>query len=194
MAKRGTLSLAEQKYDTILAYVLDPEANPLPGELSEQFERVVQASRLLDRHPEPSQIVAKLQAKYNIGRNTAYQDIRLARELFKQDHKFDYDFWQAWQIKDILEAIRECKLAGKHKEWVAAHKVLKQVLGERPVVEEDPQRLEKNNIVIQLNNNGTLINLNHDIVRKLSKTEVQELTAAVYQPIDVEEAEAIMNS
>jgi hypothetical protein len=194
MAKKGTPSLSEQKYDIILAHVLDPVNSPLPGNLQVQFDRVLQAARLLDRHPEQSQIVAKLQAKYNIGRNTAYQDIRLARELFKMNHEFDYDFWQAWQIKDLLELIRECKLQGKHKEWVNAHKTLKLVLGEKPVAEEDPRRLEKNNIYLQLNNNGTIINISHETINKLNQKEIKELTAAVYQPINITEAEDIMNS
>lgn len=194
MAKKGKISLADQKYEIIMAHVLDPDNSPLPVEHQEQFNRVIQAARLMDRHPESSQIVAKLQAKYNIGRNTAYQDIRMARELFKMNHEFDFDFWQAWQIKDLLELIRECKLMGKHKEWANAHKTLKLVLGEKPVQEEDPRRIEKNVVYLQLNHNNTIINLNHETLKKLTQKELQELTAAIYQPIDDTEAENIMNS
>lgn len=194
MDKKGKLSLIDQKYETIMAHVLDPEHSPLPLHLQGQYDRVLQAARLIDRHPEASQIVAKLQAKYNIGRNTAYQDIRMARELFKMNHEFDFDFWQAWQIKDLLELIRECKLQGKHKEWRNAHETLKKVFGEKPVSEEDPRRLEKNNIYIQLNNNGTVVNIDQNVLSKLSKTDLMQLTEAVYQPITDVDAQEIMNS
>ncbi len=188
------LKLEDQRYESIMAHVLNPQSSPLPVELQPQLDRVLTAARLMDRHPDPSQIVAKMQAKYRIGRNTAYQDIRIARELFKQDHEFDFDFWKAWQIKDLLELIKECKLQGKHKEWANAHKILKLVIGEKPIQEEDPKRLEKNNIFIQLNNNQTVVNIPLDILNKLNKKELKELSEAVYQPIDEADAEEIMNS
>ena len=188
------LKLEDQRYEAIMAHILHPEDSPLPVELRPQLDRVLTAARLMDRHPESSQIVSKLQAKYMIGRNTAYQDIRIARELFKQDHEFDFDFWKAWQIKDLLELIHECKLQGKHKEWANAHKILKLVIGEKPIQEEDPRRLEKNNIFIQLNNNKSVFNIPIDVVSKLSKHEMQQLSEAVYQAIDESEASDIMNS
>lgn len=188
------LRLEDQRYEAIMAHILNPDASPLAPDLRVQLDRVLQAARLLDRHPDPSQIVAKMQAKYNVGRNTAYQDIRMARELFKMNNEFDYDFWKAWQIKDLLELIRECKIKGKHKEWVNAHKVLKAVIGESPIQEEDPRRLEKNNIFIQLNNNQTVVNIPLDVINKLSKQQLQELSEVVYQPVDESEAEDIMNS
>lgn len=188
------LRLEDQRYEAIMAHILNPDASPLAPDLQVQLDRVLQAARLLDRHPDPSQIVAKMQAKYNVGRNTAYQDIRMARELFKMNNEFDYDFWKAWQIKDLLELIRECKIKGKHKEWVNAHKVLKAVIGESPIQEEDPRRLEKNNIFIQLNNNQTVVNIPLDVINKLSKQQLQELSEVVYQPVDESEAEDIMNS
>ena len=182
--------LEDQKYEEIMAHILNPEKSPLSPALQIQLDRVLQASRLLDRHPDRSQIVAKLQAKYRIGRNTAYQDIRMATELFKMNNEFDYDFWQTWQIKDLLELIRECKLQGKHKEWVNAHKVHKAVIGEKPIQDEDPHRAEKTNVYIQLNNYNVPI----DVISKLNKTELQQLTEAAYQEIDENEATDIMNS
>lgn len=190
----ATLKLEDQRYEAIMAHILNPGQSPLAPDLQVQLDRVLQAARLLDRHPNPSQIVAKIQAKYNVGRNTAYQDIRMARELFKMNNEFDYDFWKAWQIKDLLELIRECRNKGKHKEWVNAHKVLKAVIGESPIHEEDPRRLEKNNIFIQLNNNETVVNIPLDVINKLSKQQLHELSEVVYQPIDDSEAEDIMNS
>lgn len=182
--------LEEQRYETIMAHVLHPETTPLPPDMAEQLDRVLTAARLLDRHPDRSQVAAKLQAKYRVGRNTAYRDIRMAAELFKAGHEFDFDFWQAWQIKDLLELIRECKLRGKLKEWANAHKVLKAVIGDRPIQEEDPRRAEKTNVYIQLNKYNVPI----EVISKLGKKDLQSLAEAAYREIDEGEAKEIMDS
>lgn len=187
--------LTDQKYEKILAHVLSPEESPLPVELQAQFDRLVQASRLLDRHPDTAQIVAKLQAKFNIGRNTAYQDIRFARELFVYQNDVHFDFLKAWQIKDILELIRECKQKNNLKEWRNAHETLTRALGERPEMPEDPRRLGKNNIYIQLNVNGKTYNLSPETLSIIGKKGIHELSEAVYATeITENDAEKIMNS
>lgn len=80
----------------------------------------------------PNNVIPRLLAKYNISRYRAQEDIRLAQELFKSKHTFDWEFWQTWQIKDLVETIRTCRLAGKHKERIAAQKVLREVIGDSP--------------------------------------------------------------
>lgn len=57
-------------------------------------------------------------------------------------------------IKDQIQLIRDCKLRGDLKNWNNAKKVLHQMIGERPASVEDPRRMEKNVINIQINNMG----------------------------------------
>ena len=190
MAKK----LENQKYELILAHILNPQESPLPAEQHEQLERVMTAARLLDRHPEQAHIVSKLQAKFRIGRNTAYADIRFARELFVMNNPMDWDFWHAWQIQDLCELIRECKMQGRYKEWQKAHETLHKIIGERPVQEEDPRRMEKNNIFIQLNDNSKTINLPIDVVSKLSKQDLKTISDATFQDISEEDAADLMES
>lgn len=182
-------SLEEQPYDVILAHILDPENSPLPDKYREEFNRVKYAAGALDEY-HPANVIPRLLTKYNISRNQARKDVRLAQELFKTKFTFDYDFWQQWQIKDLVETIRDCKLQGKHKERVAAHKVLKEIIGDKPMGEEDPRRMEKNIFYIQLNNNNTTVNIPMEKLKGLSQVEIQTIVAAMTTP-EVEDEEII---
>ena len=117
MSKKGLPSLAEQRHELIQQHIIDPENSPLPAELKEQFNRVLQVARLLDDYPNESHIINIMLAKYRMTTTQIRKDIALARELFKTNHTFDWDFWHSWQIKDQLELIRECKLKGDLKQW-----------------------------------------------------------------------------
>lgn len=182
-------TLSEQRYEVILAYILNPEDSPLPEEYREQFNRVKSAAQMLDDY-HPNNVIPRLLAKYNITRYRAQEDIRLAQELFKSKHTFDWEFWQTWQIKDLVETIRTCKLAGKHKERIAAQKVLREVIGDKPSGVEDPKRMEKNIFYVQLNNNNTTVNIPLDKLKGLSQDEIQIITAAMTTP-EVEDAQII---
>ena len=169
MSKKGLPSLAEQRHELIQQHIIDPENSPLPAELKEQFNRVLQVARLLDDYPNESHIINIMLAKYRMTTTQIRKDIALARELFKTNHTFDWDFWHSWQIKDQLELIRECKLRGDLKQWNNAKKTLAALIGEK-------------------------LNINLDTLRSLSHQDRKEIIDTLYQPIDDVQAEDIMNS
>ena len=98
MSKKGLPSLAEQRYEIIQQHIIDPENSPLPADMKEQFNRVLQVARLMDDYPNESHIINIMLAKYRISTTQVRKDIALAREMFKTNHTFDWDFWHAWQI------------------------------------------------------------------------------------------------
>ena len=176
MSKKGLPSLAEQRHELIQQHIIDPENSPLPAELKEQFNRVLQVARLLDDYPNESHIINIMLAKYRMTTTQIRKDIALARELFKTNHTFDWDFWHSWQIKDQLELIRECKLKGDLKQWNNAKKTLAALIGEKPEAIEDPRRMEKNVFYIQVNNGtGEKLNINLDTLRSLSHQDRKEI-------------------
>lgn len=183
-------NLALQHHDVIVAHILDPENSPLPERLRPQFDRVVTAALLLDHH-HPTHVSPRIMAKYQVNVDTARRDVRLAMELFKSRHSVDWDFWNAWQIKDLVETIRICKNLNKQKERIAAHKVLREILGEPLQAPEDPRRQEKNVFYIQLNNNKTTVNLDLNKIKDLPAEEVkmliEELQAPVPEDAEIEE-------
>lgn len=194
MAKKGTPSLSEQRYEVIQAHILDPEHSPLPENLREQFNRVLQVARLIDDYPDDNHIINLMMTKYRVSQTQIRKDIALAKELFKTNHTFDWDFWQAWQIKDQLELIQECKLRGDLKNWNAAKKVLAVMIGQKPEAVDDPRRMEKNVFNVQVNYNGQTLNIDLDKVRNLPANVKQDILQQLYSSVDDITAEEIMNT
>lgn len=194
MAKKGIPSLVEQHYEDIQSHILDPQHSPLPEKLRGQFNRVLQIARLLDDYPEDGHIISLMQVKYKVSVTQLRKDIALAKELFKTNHTFDWDFWQAWQIKDQLELIRKARLDGDLKNWNNAKKVLAVLIGQKPEAVDDPRRMEKNAFYIQVNYNGQNMAVDFDKVRSLPESTRQEIVQQMYAPIDDAGAEELMNS
>lgn len=183
-------SLRTLGVDDVRAHLLDPENNPLPERCEAQFKRVMQAARLLDDYPDDLQVVRLMKVKYNVSATMARKDIALARDVYKTQHTFDWDFWFAWQVKHQLELIRECRLRGDLKTWNAAMKTLKEIIGDKPAALDDPKRMEKAQFFIQVNN--TVMDIND--VRTMTAEQVKELIDSPYTLINEEEAKDIMET
>ncbi len=191
---RGTVPLLEQHYTAIQAHILDPDNSPLPEKLRPMLSRVLTAAKLLDSYPVEGHIIRLMQAKYSVTATTVRKDIQLAKTLFKTNHTFDWDFWQAWQIKDQVELIREAKLRGDLKAWNNAKKVLHLIIGDKPEAVEDPRRMERNVFNIQVNYNGQTMVIDFDKMRSLDPKLRAEVLQYLYQPVDEAQAEEIMES
>jgi hypothetical protein len=187
-------SLADLSADDILASILDPEGSPLPAKYEPQKRRVIQAAKLWDSYPNERNVAMMLQAKYNISHKTATRDVELSKQLFKTQHTFDFDATLAWMIKDQIELIDKCKKQNDLKEWNKAKKVLREIIGDRPVQVEDPRRMQSNMIVLQVNNNGHNFNVPLDKVRDLSPDSLKTMIDSLSAPINDAEAEEIMDS
>lgn len=187
-------SIARLTHDEIEAHIIDPDNNPLPERCREQFARVIAAARLLDDYPDDNHVIKLMRVKYDVSASTVRRDIALARQLYKSRHKFDWDFWQAWMIKDQLELIRECKLRGDLKEWNKAKLVLQKIIGERPMGEEDPRRMQANQFFLQVNMGGEVKNISLGDVRNYSDQDKKDIIDNLYQPISEAQAEEIMDT
>lgn len=195
MAKKGIPALDEQTYDVIQAHILDPEHSPLSPAQQAQFERVMQAARLLDDYPEQTHVMKVMAAKYDVTKTQLRKDIALARELFKTHHTFDWDFTFAWMIKDQMELIRECKLKGDLKAWNNAKKTLRDMIGDKPEAMDDTHRLENTTFVVQVvAADGSKVAINLEQIRDLPEDARGQIIDAMYRPIEEAEAIEIMNS
>ncbi len=191
----GIVPLSDVKSDEILAHILKPEENPLPAKLEGEFKRVVCAARLIDDYPDDRHVLQLMKTKYNVSITQLRKDIAHAKELFKSEHTFDYDFAFSWMIKDQIELIRECKLRGDFKNWNAAKKVLRDMIGDKPAATEDPRRMMANTFYVQINNGtGGTYNIPLDILRKLPEEDIKVVQETLLQPVDDTQAEEIFNS
>ena len=191
---RGTVPLLEQHYTAIQAHILDPDNSPLPEKLRPMMNRVLTAAKLLDSYPVEGHIIRLMQAKYSVTATTVRKDIQLAKTLFKTNHTFDWDFWQAWQLKDQMELIHEAKLRGDLKAWNNAKKVLHKIIGDKPEAVEDPRRMERNVFNIQVNYNGQTMVIDFDKLRSLDPKLRAEVLQCLYEPVNDAQAEEIMES
>lgn len=188
MTKRGIVPLADKSSDVILAHILDPEHTELSPSQTEEFKRVLAAAKLIDDYPDDSHVLTLMKHKYNVSVTQLRRDIAHAKELFKTEHTFDYDLTFAWMIKDQIELIRECKLTGNFKEWNAAKKTLRELIGERPVSNEDPRRMMKNEFYIQIvNGGGQPVSVPLGRLQDLSPEDIQLVQESMMQPIESDE-------
>lgn len=189
-------SLADLDADMILASILDPEGSPLPAKYEQEKRRVIQASRLWDSYPNERRVAMILQTKYRVSLKTALRDVELAKQVFKNQHTFDYDATAMWMIKDQIELINKCKVRGDLKEWNKAKKVLQDMVEKlHPVHEEDPSRMQANLFVINVTANGHQFQMPLDKVRDLDPDSLKTLLDSLSQPIeDAEVLEEIFDS
>jgi hypothetical protein len=186
--------LQDLEYEVIQAHMLDPENNPLPEDVKNQFDRVLAAAKMLDDYPDDNMIVQKLKYRYNASVWTLRRSVDLAKRLYKTKHTFDWDFWHIWQIRDQLELIHKCKEQGNLKEWNNAKKVLQKIIGEKPEGLEDPNRMGKNQFFIQVNIDGENQFKPLPEVQDLKPNEVKEIIELMQQPIDEAQAAEIMDA
>ena len=193
--KKNNPGLEDQSYELIQQHIIDPEHSPLPVELQDKLNRVVSAAKLLDDYPDDTHVINLMLRKYNVTRTQIRKDIALAKQLYKTNHTFDWDFWNAWQIKDQVELIRECRLRGDLKAWNNAKKTLLAMIGEKPEAIDDPKRMEKNTFVIQVNaGTGDKVNINLETMRSLSPDDRKRIIDTLYQSVDEAQVEEIMNT
>ncbi|MGQ7868706.1 hypothetical protein [Sunxiuqinia sp. sy24] len=194
-------ALEDTKHELIKAHVLDPDSSPLPAEQQELLDRVVSASKILDKNPIQKQAVAIHQQKYpTISRSQAYEDLRLATRLFNTLHTFDWDLWRTWLLNDVVKNIEKCRNSGTpadRRVIAMEHANLMKAIGEKPEMLPDPKRMEKNAfyIVIQ-NNNNQQIKVDLNDLDKLPETALREVMKAIYGGGEITESDAenLMNT
>jgi hypothetical protein len=193
--KHGLKALDEERFETIRNHLLDPQQFPLQTrEEEKQLRRVQQAAMLMQEYPNEVHVIRLMMQSHNVSRTQIRRDIALAKEIFKTDFDFDWDYWRAWQIKDQLELIREARMRGDLREWNNAKKLLKEIIGEKPEAVEDPRRMEKNEFKVMITRpDGTMVAIAMDSLRKVG-LDLSCLMETLDEPISDAQAEEIMNS
>jgi hypothetical protein len=193
-------ALEDTKFELIKAYVLDPDSSSLPQEQQLVLDRVISASKILDKNPVQKHAVAIHQQKYpDISRSQAYEDLRLAMRLFNTLHTFDYDFWRTWLINDIVQNINICRTKNNDKDRriiAMEHANLLKVIGEKPEDPSDPKRTEKHEFYILFQIDNRQIKLDVNNLKDLPTAALKEISKALYggKELTESDAEEIMNS
>ena len=193
-------ALEDTKYELIKAHMIDPDSSPLPVEKQEILDRVISASKVLDKNPIQKHAVGIHQQKYpNISRAQAYEDLRIAVRLFNTLHTFDYDFWRTWLLNDIVKNIEKCRNAGSDKDRAnitKEHANLIKLIGEKVEDLPDPKRNEKHQFYILIQNDNRQVKVDINNLKDLPEAALRELNRAIYGGNEITDvdAEEIMNT
>ena len=193
-------ALEDSKYELIKAHMIDPDSSPLPLEKQEILDRVISASKVLDKNPIQKHAVGIHQQKYpNISRAQAYEDLRIAVRLFNTLHTFDYDFWRTWLLNDIVKNIEKCRNSGSDKDRAnitKEHANLIKLIGDKPEDLPDAKRNEKHQFYILIQNDNRQVKVNLNDLKDLPDSALRELNKAIYGGNEITdvEAEEIMNT
>jgi len=193
-------ALEETKYEQIKAYMLDPDSSPLSQERKEMLDRIVSASKILDKNPVQRHAVNVHRQKYpEISQRQAYEDLRMSLRLFNTLHTFDFDFWRNWLLNDIVKNIEICRNASTDKDRkiiAMEHANLIKLIGEKPEDLPDPERNEKHQFYILIQNDNRQLKVDLNSLKDLPTAALQELNRAIYGGNEITdvEAEEIMKS
>jgi hypothetical protein len=193
-------ALEDSNYEQIKAYILYPDESNLPLEKKEMLDRIISASKILDKNPIQKNAVAIHQQKYpHICRTQAYEDLRMAVRLFNSIHTFDFDFWKAWLINDIVRNIQRCENSSDHNSRrviAMEHANLIKVIGEKPEDLPDPTRNEKHQFYILVQNNNQNIKIDINKLKDIPVAVLEQLNKAIWggQEITDSTAEEIMKT
>jgi hypothetical protein len=193
-------ALIDQKHSAIKAHILDPDNSPLDPQQKEMLDRIITVAKILDKNPVQKNAVSIHRAKYpEISKSQAYEDVKLAVKLFNTIHTFDYDFWHMWLLNDIADNIKRCKESGTPSDRrviAMEHANLFKALGDKPDPDYDPERNEKHNFYILVQNNKQEFKIDLNKLDKVPVEVKESLTKELFsgEEIDFEDAEKLIDS
>lgn len=187
-------ALEETNYEQIKAYILDADGSALTGEQKLMLGRIVMCSKILDKNPVLTEAVNIHSHQHpEIGRAQAYTDLRLAIRLFNSIHVFDYDYWHSWAMDDSVKNIAVCranKSEKDHKTIAMEHANLIKLVGKKPEGLPDPERNEKHQFYILVNNDNRQAKVDLNSLKDLPVSALRELSRAIYGGGEITETEA----
>jgi hypothetical protein len=194
------IALQDKKYEDIRTHILDPDNSPLTPEQADLLDRLVSASKILDKNPIQRYAAAIHNCKYpEISRKQAYIDLQYAAKLFNTYYTFDFDFWHTWLINDIVENINRCrnsKTSLDRRIIAVEHTNLAKVIGAKPEDLPDPMRNEKHQYYILIQNNHKEIKVDINQLQDIPIADLKEINKSIFagNQISDEDAIEIMNT
>ena len=187
-------ALEDQNYQLIKGHILDPDSSELSATQQYQLDRIYTLAKILDKNPNQKAAISLHRAKFpDLSLKAAYSEIRLSIRLFHTIHTFDYDFWHAWLINNIVANITKCNndnSPAARKTIALEHQNLLKAIGERPTDLEDPKRMEKQSFYILIQNNKNTVKLDVDNLHKLPEATIREINRIVFTGNEITEKDA----
>ncbi|MDD4847605.1 MAG: hypothetical protein PHR53_02425 [Bacteroidales bacterium] len=208
MPKPSTISIAEKDFNEISLYYRSGESAKLSPAQTEILNRWQSAYGILRQYPTKHVAMKKLQLLYpGLSRSQAFADVDNAIRFWNKTSPVDRDFIESWFIETLLTEIaeeRDRKLEiNENGEVVSAPNLaaiaknlatLQKYIATLPPVKIDPKHIEKNNIYIQFNLNGNMVNFTEEEIMRLPQSIRQRFLESIPTEITDTEAAEIINS
>lgn len=182
----------EDNYEVVSLAVMQGNIATLNNEQKEVYERTRAAYSIVCETPVKNKAVKKLQALFpGISLSQAYNDIDYAIKIWNPKNRFDKEFLETILLNTLIDNITD-----PNSDEVARAKNLatfQKYLSSLPQEPIDPKMMEKHDIYIQLNMNGTIINLPYSKGDLIAPENKQYATVLEHEITEVQ-AEDIMKS
>lgn len=196
----STKALMDYNHEIIKAHVLSPEDSPLPVAQQQLFDRAIAMAKILSKNPVVKNAIALHRRLYpEISLKTAYRDYHLSLQLFQSLQTFDFDSWNTFMLNDIalsIQKLRKHNTVAALKVIAMEHANLKKVVGDKPEDLPDPERNEKHQFYILIQNDYGQTKVDINSLKDLPVTVLSELNRAIWGGQEITEtiAEEIMNT
>ena len=190
MSKQSIDELATNDFEAISLYYQSGNNEALSQAQKDILDRWQSAYSILRQYPAKHVACRKLMLAYRgLSRAQAMNDVNNSMKFFNKYNKVDREFTEIWFLNTLMEAI-----ADKNADEYAKAKnlaTLQKYLAQLPPVNIDPKLLEKNTVIIQVNNN---IAFTESDILKLPTNMRQRLLDSVSDNITETQASEIIDS
>ena len=180
----------EDDYEVVSLAVMQGNIATLNEEQKAMYDRTRAAYSIVCDTPVKAVAVKKLQALYpQLSLMQAYRDIDYAIKIWNPKNRFDRDFLESILLNTLIDNITDPNSdeSARAKNLATFQKYLSSL----PQEAIDPTLMQKHDIYIQLNMNGSTINLPYSSLDLISKDNQQYATVLEHEITDVQ-AEEIM--
>ena len=188
--KQTKVVRVEDTYEVVSLAVMKGNLAKLNDEQKELYDRTRAAYSIVCDTPVKSTAVKKLQALYpGLSLMQAYRDIDYAIKIWNPKNRFDKDFLESILLNTLIKNITDQKSdeVSRAKNLATFQKYLSSL----PQEAIDPTLMQKHDIYIQLNMNGSTIKLPYSKSDLIDPQNEQYATVLEHEITDVEAEEII---
>lgn len=173
--------------------------NPDTAELSERDKKIyARWDYAYDqlKTNKPAAVVNRLQKKFNISASQARLDIRHATQLLNPINRRESEWIRNYIVEDAIDQIEIARQKQDMKAWQKARADLVRIyaLDKEDKDSIDPDELGQNNYYITIIQGGQAQKINIDKLQNLPEDKRIEYTEFLFEEIEDQDAEEIMNS
>lgn len=179
--------ITEANFEVVKQYIHSGASVSLSQEQQEMVDKCLEAYGLLKKYPQRNVCIRQFMVTNKCAYNTAAKYVDFARANWASYVDVKREFLETFFLDRLLSEISDPNASESVRSKNLA--TLQKYLEHMPEQKIDPRIMESNNLFIQVNINGRVVNLSEKILEALPVDVRNDMMAALQG--DIEEAEAI---